>query len=114
MISLVYFNRGRWVVECPKEECGWAYQAMTPEGAPRYAHFCTGDQNGRGCGTRIDLVWPSLEEALEIENAMFKRLRNLNRNWFVEETVDGLLAENDNYLVGWTVGRLADKGMGVI
>lgn len=111
MIALVYMNRGRWVVDCPREECGWAYHAMTPYGEPRYLHRCDGDRNGPGCGAMIELVWPPLDEALEMERALFARRLLVTRNNHVGEGADALLAENDSYFVGWSLARLVEKGV---
>lgn len=120
MIALVYMNHGRWVVDCPRDECDWAYAATTADGKPRYQAACAGgpDLFGhgwvRGCGCRIDLAWPPLDAAMEIERVLFARARPVNRNWRHPETVDGLSRENDELLVGWTLERLAEAGIGVM
>lgn len=114
-------NHGRWVVDCPHEECFWAYEAMTADGRPRYQLGCAGgfDMLGRGvwvkgCGKRIELCWPPLDAALEIERSLFARPRAANRNWRPPETVDGLSRENQQALVGWTLETLIEHGIGVI
>lgn len=120
MIALVYMNHGRWVVDCPREGCDWAYQAMTEDGKPRYQASCEGgpDMFGRGwvrgCGVRVDVTWPPLDAALEIERVLYARARPVNRNWRHPETVDGLSRENEELLVGWNLERLAEAGIGVI
>jgi hypothetical protein len=87
---------------------------MTPEGKPRYQMTCAGSGADRGCGTRIDLAWPPLDAALEIERILFARAQPLARNWRRPELVDGLSRENEQLLVGWNVERLAEAGIGVV
>lgn len=113
MIALVYVNRGRWVVDCPNEECGWAYLALTDGGAPRYLHVCGGDQTGPGCGTRIELVWPALDEAEQIVETLARRDLVMTRNWVPNESVDQLLIENQRHLVGGDLLYLVEHGIGV-
>lgn len=135
MDARVYMNYGRWIVDCPGEGCDWAYHAMSAmDGkmwlpgqlfAPRplTSRVCRGGKGirlntggvrrAKGCGARFNIAWPTLDEVMEIEVALFKR-PPLHRNWRWPETVDSLLAENDAFLVGWTVKDLADKGIGVI
>jgi len=112
MTSLVHMNHGRWLVDCPHPECAWSYLATTNDGRPRYQTICAGDHTGRGCGTRIDITWP--DAALEIERALCARTAPINRNWRWPETVDGLLAENLQLLVGWNIERLAEAGIGAV
>jgi hypothetical protein len=112
MIAVVYMNHGRWVVDCPNPECGWAYMATTPDGRPRYQYSCVGSGADRGCGYRLDLAWPELDEALEVERILFARAAPSSRNWKLPETVESLLFENDQLLVGWTLAKLADAGIG--
>ena len=113
-------NHGRWVVDCPREGCGWAYFAMTPDGRPRYQHACVGGRDllGRplhepGCGIRIDLCWPPLDVALEVERILHARPAPATRNWRPPETVETLLRENQAALVGWTLEQLVEQGIGV-
>lgn len=120
--SLVYMNRGRWVVECAHPECTWAYMATTPEGAPRYQLRCEGGLGmqldtgravfERGCGTVFSLAWPPLDVALEIERLLFARPQKLTQNWRPPETLEGLSAENEAALIGWNLQRLAEAGLG--
>lgn len=108
-------NRGRWIVDCPHEECAWAYLATNADGAPVYFHRCDGDP-GRapGCGQQFSLAWPPLDVALEIERLLFQRPQSLTRNWCPPmETVESIMRENDQLLVGWNLERLADAGIGV-
>ena len=112
MISLVYMNHGRWVVDCPHPECAWSYLAVTDDGRPRYQTACAGDHTGPGCGSRIDVTWPPLDAALELERVLYARAAPMNRNWRWPETVDGLHAENTQLLVGWNLERLAEAGIG--
>lgn len=107
-------NHGRWVVDCPRDECGWAYLAMNAEGKPRYTWICAGHGASGGCGTRIDLCWPPLDAALEIERLLYSRRAPANRNWRFPETVDGLDHENETLLVGWTLEKAAAAGIGTI
>lgn len=112
MIALVYVNRGRWVVDCPGEECGWAYLAVSPTGHARYQHRCAGSDND-GCGTMLELVWPTVAEAEQIAEALAARASKANRNWTPTETVDDLLAENTAALVGRDITWLAEQGIGI-
>lgn len=118
MIGLVRVNRGRWIVDCPNEECAWAYDAIAPTGATRYLHRCVGEPwkgpKARGCGTMIELVWPTQDEAEEIVWAL--QMRNLvaTRNWEPHETADDLLRENDQHLVGRDLEYLVEHGIGVV
>lgn len=114
MIALVYINRGRWLIDCPNEECAWSYQAISPTGLPRYLHICCGDDTGPGCRTPLELVWPALDEAEQIVEAL--ALRNLiaTRNWLPTETVDQLLLENERYLVARDLEYLVEHGIGVV
>lgn len=118
MIAMVRMNRGRWIVDCPREECAWAYEAISPEGRARYLYRCVGEPwkgpDARGCGTMIELVWPSEDEAEEIKWALGMRDVIATRNWEPRETVDDLLAENIRYLVGCDLAYLAEHGIGVI
>jgi hypothetical protein len=121
----VYMNRGRWVVECPHEDCAWAYSAMSGAEPPAPLRFmrCRGGQGlqldsglvvgAPGCGRQFSLAWPPLEQALEIERLLFRRTSLATRNWRPPETVDTLYAENESLLVGWDVKRLAEAGIGV-
>lgn len=121
----MYMNRGRWVVECPNEECDWAYSAMSAgePPAPLRFHRCRGGHGlqldsglvvgAPGCGRQFSLVWPPLEEALEIERLLFRRTAIVTRNWRPPETVATLEAENESLLVGWDVTRLVEAGIGV-
>lgn len=113
MIALVYVNRGRWVVDCPNEECGWSYMAVSPDGRARYLHVCGGDENGPGCGTHLELVWPAVDEAEQIVETLSRRNLKLTRNWLPNETVDDLLTENARYLVGGDLEYLVEHGIGV-
>lgn len=118
MIAVVRVNRGRWIVDCPNPECTWAYDAITPEGATRYLHTCVGEpwkgRSARGCGTPIELVWPTQDEAEEIVWALSQRNLIVTRNWNPGETVDDLLAENDKYMVSRDLEYLAEHGIGVV
>jgi hypothetical protein len=111
---MVHVNRGRWVVDCPGEECSWSYLALAPDGRPRYLHRCGGDHTGPGCGTMFSLVWPALDEAEQIVEALRRRTDLAARNWLPHETVDMLLAENDTHLVGCDLAWLAEHGIGVV
>lgn len=117
MIGLVRVNRGRWIVDCPNEECHWAYEAVAPTGAARYLHRCVGEPwkgpAGRGCGTMIELVWPSPDEAEQIVDVLSRRNLVQTRNWSPEETVDALMRENDRYLVGGDLELLVELGIGI-
>lgn len=124
--AVVYVNRGRWVVECPHEGCGWAYSAMGAGEPPEPLRFmrCRGGHGlqldsglvvgAPGCGGSFSLAWPELEEALEIERLLFRRSALVTRNWRPPETVAMLEAENESLLVGWDVKRLAEAGIGIV
>lgn len=112
--ALVYVNRGRWLVDCPNEECCWAYAALTADGRPRYQYACRGDSKGRGCGTMFALVWPALDEAEAITEVLAARSLRATRNWYPNETVEHLMKENADHLVGRDLAWLAEQGIGVV
>jgi hypothetical protein len=107
-------NRGRWVVECPREDCTWAYRATTDEGKPHRFLRCTGDHLGKGCDLPFAVAWWPLDVCLEVERVLFKRRQRLTQNWQAgRESVDALIQENEQLLVGWNLERLAEAGIGV-
>lgn len=117
--ALVYVNRGRWVVDCPSDECmgaggRWAYLALDTVGEPRYFHRCTGDHTGPGCGTPFSLLWPALDEAEAIIEELRHRSSVETRNWRPGETVECLVKENTDHLVGRDLAWLAEQGIGVV
>ena len=113
-VAPVWIYRGKWVVDCPNPECHWVYYAVSPEGRERYLWCCQGDRNGRGCGRPFHLVWPAPDEAEEIVETLSRRTSRANRNWTPNETVEHLLAENEQALVGRDLAWLAENGIGVV
>lgn len=122
MAAAVYVNHGRWVVDCPHEECSWAYAAMSAAGEPLRFLRCRGgvgvqldsglSVGAPGCGTQFTLVWPPLAEALEVERLLSLRTSLAARNWRAPETPDTLHSENEAMLVGWDIRRLIGSGIG--
>lgn len=77
-------NHSRWIAMC--EHCGGA-QAVNPN----EGFFCTTCLNIKNKNRPRPVVFP--ENAKEIVAELEKREKPMNRNWFVNETVDSLKAE---------------------
>lgn len=88
----VYFNHGRWIVNCPRKTCLGAEWA--PRDKKRISCRCTDVEvcdHKIPCGARIDLVWPDLPDA--IAELVSQRPKG-NRNWRPGESLADLHAEN--------------------
>lgn len=98
MKAPVYYNHGRWVVDCPRKTCASA--ALAPKDRKRITCIC-GDvevcDHKTPCNARMDLIWPELPDA--IVEMVSKRPRG-NRNWYPGETLADLHAENLAHGVG--------------
>jgi hypothetical protein len=67
-------NWGRWVVECPRPRCSYAY-AVTPG---QEARVCQ-TNDGEGCGYMAPIEWP--REAAALTVALADRPVEQDRNW---------------------------------
>lgn len=81
----VYANHGRWIVECP--ECAGAQIASAND--PRF--MCTVCANVATEGMWRPVIWP--DEAVAIDQVLTARPDVATQNWTPGETVDDLLAE---------------------
>lgn len=84
--ATVEVNEGRWLVRCPF--CPGAQLAHRDD----HRFFCVDCLNG-GIGMWLPVVWPKAAD--KIEAALTVRPEPRTRNWTADETVDGLLAENE-------------------
>lgn len=92
MRSPVFLNWGRWVVQCPSNDCVAAEKLDA--GATAVVCRCTDQQvcaHGPHCSTIIEPVWPANPDVIE---ATVAARRIEHRNWLPGETLDDLLAEN--------------------
>jgi rubredoxin len=93
-----YYNYGRWVVDCPADDCRAALRVdehplvvaiwMTCDCQDESA--C--DHQQIPCGHVFNAELP--EEREDIEAITARRPRRANRNWVPGETAAGLKAEN--------------------
>ena len=103
MIARAFMNWGRWVADCPREGCTYAF--ALEHGQARYV--CR-NKAGEGCGMDAPIEWPP--DAEQIEQALNRRPLEQTRNWYPLEhdvavrggaphgqTVADLLAENEMY-----------------
>ena len=96
MRAAVYVNHGRWVVECPADDCRAAIDVSRPLGSGWASCDC-GDlsvcyHERIPCDHMILLDWPAdLEAIVRILDA---REDPCTRNWLPGETVEDLKAEN--------------------
>ena len=80
-------NHGRWIVDCPDEDCTAAVMASSDD--PRFV--CP------VCAYGIfTVVFPSQAEA--VEQALLERPVPATRNWTPDETVGDLRRENKEHL----------------
>lgn len=82
-----FVNEGRWIVQCPW--CGGA-QLVSPE---TFSVLCVECANNGIGGMSVPVRWP--DEAPAIEAALVQRPAPRHMNWRPGETVDDLLAENE-------------------
>lgn len=80
-------NHGRWLIDCPGEDCTGA-QLAHPD---RALFFCVDCLNEDVGGDWVSVQWP--DEADDVERVLGAR-RSKNRNWIPVETVGDLWAEN--------------------
>lgn len=98
MKALVYYNHGRWVVDCPSKTCNSA--ELAPKNRKRIRCSCRDHEacdHGDPCNTRMDLDWPKDRRA--IVAIVSKRPRG-HRNWYPGETLELLHAENLEHGIG--------------
>lgn len=87
-LAYAYVNHSRWVVDCPF--CPSA-QMTAPED-PRF--FCVDCRMVANGGKWVKVVWPSTSTKAAIERTLGLRPKTQNRNWWPEEAVQKLQAEN--------------------
>lgn len=103
MIARAYLNHGRWVADCPREHCSYAFELEQGQG-----RYTCRTRQGKGCGAEAPVEWPA--DAAEIERALERRPVEATRNWFPHDhdlavlaglphgqTVADLLAENEEH-----------------
>lgn len=78
---LAYINHGRWVADCATPECFGAELVGGP------TMVCA------SCGRESTVKYPAPKTREKIEAALDVRL-TANRNWYPEETVAELVAQN--------------------
>lgn len=109
MIARAYMNHGRWVADCPREHCSYAFE-LEP-GQDRYLCRTNPRRPGaapKGCGVEAFIEWPA--DATEIQQALDRRPVEATRNWFPRDhelairnglphgqSVADLLAENEQH-----------------
>ena len=87
MNASVYHNHGRWVADCPADQCSEAH-AVTPGDT----FSCV------NCGMVSKLGWPLNME--QIDRTLLLRAVPETRNWLPGETVTDLRRENIEHGVG--------------
>ena len=87
MNALVYHNHGRWVADCPADQCSEAHTVTPGDG-----FVCV------NCGATSKLKWPLNME--QIDRVLSTRPVPETRNWLPGETVTGLERENVEHKVG--------------
>lgn len=103
VIARAYMNWGRWVSDCPREGCTYAFQLE-----PGQARYLCRNKAGQGCGMEALIEWPA--DAGQIEEALARRPLEQTRNWYPTDhdlavisgsphgqTAADLLAENDEH-----------------
>ncbi len=71
---IAHINHGRWVAECPRPRCGWAYLLKPDQGG----QICQTEQ-GDGCRYAGTVRWPGDAAAISTELAL--RPVEADRNW---------------------------------
>ena len=87
MITSVYHNHGRWVADCPADQCSEAHRVTPGDG-----FLCV------NCGLTSKLGWPLNME--QIDRVLSTRSVPETRNWLPGETIDDLVVENLEHKVG--------------
>lgn len=83
-----HVNESRWIVKCPFCPGAQLAHPDTP------AFFCVDCCNAAVKGAWVKVDWPSPEFVHAIESVLEARPEFANRNWFPDESVGALLAEN--------------------
>lgn len=83
-------DHGRWVVDCMEPRCNAAQVASETD--PRF--FCHICHNAGYGGAWLPVVWPPVSERNEIETLLLLRPEPQHRNWWPDETLAFVRAEN--------------------
>jgi hypothetical protein len=83
----VYANHGRWVADCPF--CNASALASFED--PWW--YCPECRNARIIGRMLPLAWPAVETLAQVESLLEPRPLE-NRNWYPDEPIPQLEAEN--------------------
>ncbi len=97
MRAAVYVNHGRWVVECPADNCRGAIDVSERIGGDAWVSCDCADRSvcyhgDNRCGLMLSVDWP--DDPLEIWRILYRRHDPSTRNWLPGETVEDLKAEN--------------------
>lgn len=103
MLAVAYMNWGRWISDCPREDCSYAFKLE-----PGQEMYVCRTRQGEGCGAEAPIEWPP--DAAEIEAELQRRPVTSTRNWYPPghplavatgnpdgQTVDDLRAEADEH-----------------
>lgn len=103
MIARAYMNWGRWVADCPRPGCTYAFRLE-----PGQQTYTCRTARGEGCGAEAPIEWPP--DADQIEQVLQRRPLEQTRNWLPAghelavisgaphgQTVADLLAENEEH-----------------
>lgn len=71
---VAHVNHGRWLAECPRPRCGWAFGLDPGQGG----QICQ-TPDGGGCGYAGTVQWPADAAAIDTELAL--RPVEADRNW---------------------------------
>jgi len=90
-VAVAYVNHGRWVADCPDQECHGAEDTLPSPitgviGLNRHRMICT------NCGRTWPVEWPMTADM--IVAVLMQRPRKDNRHWWPWESVEDLLVEN--------------------
>lgn len=103
MLAVAYMNWGRWISDCPREDCSYAFELQ-----PGQERYVCRTRQGEGCGAEAPIEWPP--DAAEIEAELQRRPVTSTRNWYPPghplavatgnpdgQTVEDLRAEADEH-----------------
>lgn len=79
MIARAYANWGRWVADCPREFCSYAFQ-LEPGQSTFTCRVMDRQGNVHGCGMEAPVEWPA--DVAEIDAELKRRPVESTRNWF--------------------------------
>lgn len=79
-------NYGQWIIDCPF--CNSAILADSDD----LRFFCVECSSAENGHRWVDVIWP--ENAAAIEHELMQRRNEANRNWYPEESIVRLQAEN--------------------